>query len=206
MPTVRLNKSQIKFLDTYSSGGHQDEFKEHAKDKKYVKSAKDDFKGLEKYPNLTPVKVSNAELIYLTHWFNNADDREDEENEEGFELPEEPINRAKSVMETRAKYARANVEEAPKAEPPKPEGKGTLARFQPDYFKQKSPEVKGYSKEVSELTPNQLSNIKVKTSNPLTIIKPLRPNILDQMAIDNVNWLASQKRKAGSKWVPVQTF
>jgi hypothetical protein len=63
-----------------------------------------------------------------------------------------------------------------------------------------------YSTEASQLTPNQLSNIRANPKNPLTIMKPLRPNILDQMAVDNVNWLASQKRKAGSKWVPVQQF
>jgi len=63
-----------------------------------------------------------------------------------------------------------------------------------------------YSSEKTPLSQKQLSNIKVNPKNPLTIIKPLRPNILDQMAIDNVNWLASQRRKAGSKWVTVQQF
>jgi len=124
---------------------------------------------------------------------------------EQMEAEEKSLDRAKSVMETRAKFAMKNPEPA-KQEESKPEGKGTLARFQPDYFKQKSPEAQGYSKEVTALTQSQLSNIKVNPKNPLTVIKPLRPNILDQMAVDNVNWLAAQRRRAGAKWVPVQQF
>jgi hypothetical protein len=64
--------------------------------------------------------------------------------------------------------------------------------------------VKGYSKDVTPLSYSQLTNLKAKTNNPLTIVKPLRPNILDQMAIDSVNWLAAQKRRSGLKWKPVQ--
>ena len=124
---------------------------------------------------------------------------------EQLESEERNLDRAKSVMEARGKFAMKKPE-APKQEESKSEGKGTLARFQPDYFKQKSPEAKGYSKEVSELTQNQLSNIKVNPKNPLTVMKPLRPNILDRMAVENVNWLAAQRRRAGTKWVPVQQF
>jgi hypothetical protein len=73
-----------------------------------------------------------------------------------------------------------------------------------DYFGQKRQSPEGYSKSVSQLSEGQKTNLRVNPKNPLTIIKPLRPNILDQMAIDNVNWLASQRRRAGTKWVRVQ--
>ena len=80
----------------------------------------------------------------------------------------------------------------------------SLDRPQPDYFRQKSMAVEGYSKAVSPLSYEQRSNVKVKAKNPLTIIKPLRPNILDQMAVDSVNWMAAQRRRSGLKWKPVQ--
>jgi hypothetical protein len=97
--------------------------------------------------------------------------------------------RANSVTDARAKFAMK------KPEPPKVEPKARSLTA-----------VQGYSKDASQLTPNQLSNIKVNPKNPLTIVKPLRPNILDQMAVENVNWLAAQRRRAGIKWVPVQQF
>jgi len=80
----------------------------------------------------------------------------------------------------------------------------SLERPDPNYFKQKSSAAKGYSKEVTPLSYADRSIMKVKPQNPLTVIKPLRPNILDQMAIDSVNWLAAQRRRSGLKWKPVQ--
>jgi hypothetical protein len=61
-----------------------------------------------------------------------------------------------------------------------------------------------YSKGETPISYAQRSSVKVNPKNPMTIIKPLRPNILDQMAIDSVNWLAAQKRRSGLKWKPVQ--
>jgi hypothetical protein len=99
------------------------------------------------------------------------------------------VDRANYVMRMRENFLKRKAE-APKAEP---KARSLNA-------------VKGYSTDPTQLTPNQLSNIKVNPKNPLTVIKPLRPNILDRIAVENVNWLAAQRRRAGTKWVPVQQF
>jgi len=64
--------------------------------------------------------------------------------------------------------------------------------------------VEGYSTEETPISYAQRSNVRVNPKNPLTIMKPLRPNILDQMAIDAVNWDAAIRRRSGLKWKPVQ--
>jgi hypothetical protein len=63
-----------------------------------------------------------------------------------------------------------------------------------------------YSTAATPLSYSDKSVMKTSRNNPLTRVKPLRPNILDQLAVDNVNWMAAQKRAAGSKWVPVRNF
>ena len=61
-----------------------------------------------------------------------------------------------------------------------------------------------YSTAVTPLSENQKSNIKVKPLNPLTRVKPLLPNILDQAAIDQVLKRGAIRRESGRKWTPVQ--
>jgi hypothetical protein len=48
------------------------------------------------------------------------------------------------------------------------------------------------------------SSTKVSLYNPLTRVKPLMPNILDQAAIEQVYKRAAIKRASGRKFVQVQ--
>ena len=60
-----------------------------------------------------------------------------------------------------------------------------------------------YSSQRTELSESQKSNIKANRNNPLTIVKPLRPNILDAAADDREKELAEQRKSTGLKWVTV---
>jgi hypothetical protein len=181
MPTIRLNKSQTEWLDRYGADGNEDEYEESAKDKNRIKNILKDYKLVENNSRLTPVKVTKPQLIWLDQWYSH--DHDDEEANEGFEEdPQEPNGSKKTNP--------VNILDKNKLL--FTEGKEGLEKN------------KLYSSDQTQLSEGQKSNVKVNPKNPLTIIKPLRPNILDQMAIDNVNWLASQRRRAGTKWVPVQ--
>jgi len=61
-----------------------------------------------------------------------------------------------------------------------------------------------YSTAITPLSDTQKSNFKVNPKNPLTRIKPLLPNILDQAAIDQVLKRSTMRRESGHKWMPVQ--
>jgi hypothetical protein len=65
------------------------------------------------------------------------------------------------------------------------------------------PNTQLYSSQRTELSESQKSNIKANRNNPLTIVKPLRPNILDAMADEREKELAEQRKKTGLKWVTV---
>jgi hypothetical protein len=45
--------------------------------------------------------------------------------------------------------------------------------------------------------------LKANPKSPLTLIKPLRPNILDAAANERQKELADQRKRAGHKWVVV---
>ena len=189
MPTIRLNKSQIEWLDRYGADGDEEEYEESAKDKKRIKNILKDYNLVKNNSRLTPVNVTKPQLIWLEQWY-SYDHTDDEEVNEGFEEenPQEP-----------------NSSEEPKdSKKTKPLNILNKNKLLFTEGKEGLEKNKLYSSQQTQLSEAQKSNVKVNPKNPLTIIKPLRPNILDQMAIDNINWLASQRRRAGSKWVPVQ--
>ena len=65
------------------------------------------------------------------------------------------------------------------------------------------PGTKLYSSQRSELTESQKSNLKANPKSPLTLMKPLRPNILDAAANERQKELADQRKRTGLKWVVV---
>lgn len=60
-----------------------------------------------------------------------------------------------------------------------------------------------YSSQRTELSEREKSNMSANPKNPLTLVKPLRPNILDAAADERKNELAEQRKKSGLKWVIV---
>jgi hypothetical protein len=62
----------------------------------------------------------------------------------------------------------------------------------------------GYSASRTPLTYSDRSMMKTNPKSPFTRVKPLLPNILDQIAIESVNWAAAQKRRSGHKWHTVK--
>jgi len=75
----------------------------------------------------------------------------------------------------------------PKAPPPPAENKPYINPFfaQKEMFKAKD------------------NILKANPKSPLTLIKPLRPNILDAAANERQKELADQRKRAGHKWVVV---
>jgi hypothetical protein len=67
-------------------------------------------------------------------------------------------------------------------------------------FLQKGMDVKGYAKGRSPLSYAQRSVLPSNPKSPLTRVKPLVPNILDQATIDSINMDAAKKRASGFKW------
>lgn len=65
------------------------------------------------------------------------------------------------------------------------------------------PGTKLYSSQRSELTEFQKSNLRANPKSPLTLMKPLRPNILDAAANERQKELADQRKRTGLKWVVV---
>ena len=63
-----------------------------------------------------------------------------------------------------------------------------------------------YNTEETPLSYKQASNLKPNPRSAFTIIKPLRPNILDVAAIRSVHRAAAIRKKSGHKWVPVQDY
>lgn len=47
------------------------------------------------------------------------------------------------------------------------------------------------------------NSLRANRNNPLTLMKPLRPNILDAAADERQKELAEQRKKTGLKWVIV---
>jgi len=66
-----------------------------------------------------------------------------------------------------------------------------------------NPGTKLYSSQRTELSEREKSNMSANPKNPLTLVKPLRPNILDAAADERKNELAEQRKKSGLKWVIV---
>lgn len=60
-----------------------------------------------------------------------------------------------------------------------------------------------YSSRRTELSEREKSNLTANPKSPLTLIKPLRPNILDAAADERQKELAEQRKMAGRKWVIV---
>jgi hypothetical protein len=75
----------------------------------------------------------------------------------------------------------------PKAPPPPAENKPYINPFfaQKEMFKAKD------------------NSLRANPKSPLTLMKPLRPNILDAAADERQKELAEQRKKAGHKWVVV---
>ena len=63
-----------------------------------------------------------------------------------------------------------------------------------------TPDTKLYSTERTELSQAQKSNLTSNPKNPMTIVKPLKPNILDAAADERESEL---KAKRVGKWVVV---
>ena len=64
------------------------------------------------------------------------------------------------------------------------------------------PGTKLYSSQRTELTPAQKSSLQITRNNPMALIKPLEPNILDAAADERQKELAKERK--GQKWVVVQ--
>jgi hypothetical protein len=75
----------------------------------------------------------------------------------------------------------------PKAPPPPAENKPYINPFfaQKEMFKAKD------------------NSLRANPKSPFTLMKPLRPNILDAAADERQKELAEQRKKAGHKWVVV---
>lgn len=66
-----------------------------------------------------------------------------------------------------------------------------------------SPNTKLYSSERTSLSESQRSSLRANRNNPLTLIKPLKPNILDAAADERQKELAEQRKNSGYKWAIV---
>ena len=106
----------------------------------------------------------------------------------------------------------AKEEEARKRKPmikptPKPYVNPDFARK--EAFKQKdstdkqlggfNPGTKLYSSQRTEINP--VEGLKITRNNPMGLVKPLQPNILDAAADERQKELAKQRAMAGHKWV-----
>jgi hypothetical protein len=60
-----------------------------------------------------------------------------------------------------------------------------------------------YSSRRTELSEREKSSLRANPKSPFTLIKPLRPNILDAAADERQKELAEQRKMAGHKWVVV---
>lgn len=61
-----------------------------------------------------------------------------------------------------------------------------------------------YHTESTPLSYKQKSNIKTNPQSPLARIKPLVPNLLDQLAVESVYRAAAIRRMSGRQWAVIQ--
>ena len=61
-----------------------------------------------------------------------------------------------------------------------------------------------YHTESTPLSYNQKTNVKTNPQSPLARIKPLRPNLLDQLAVESVYRASAIRRMSGREWAVVQ--
>jgi hypothetical protein len=61
-----------------------------------------------------------------------------------------------------------------------------------------------YHTESTPLTYKQKTNIKTNPQSPLARMKPLVPNLLDQLAVESVYRASAIRRMSGRQWAVVQ--
>jgi hypothetical protein len=112
--------------------------------------------------------------------------REETTREEDPGLPEQPVIQNPSSIEPRNNAIRP------------------INSYNPRELTGFKPGTQMYSSQRTELTPAQKSSLPSNPKSPFTIIKPLKPNILDQHALDRVKELAAQRKATKQKWTVVR--